>query len=98
MMWWTAPAPRHRSAITWSLDERHKEGAVHGQDYHDWFGQRQAGLPGAWRRRGGWAGAEPAVAARRGAEVFRQAAGLRGRHGSVRLGSLLGARDCRAGP
>jgi len=83
---------RHRCARMRSL-ELHFKGAVHGRDYHNWFGYREERVPGSRRRCVGFGCGPSAAAARRAAEIFRVAAAVPYRDGGVRFGALLGSAD-----
>src|SRR5580692_4172618 len=96
MMGWMAPS-RHRCAKV-GFQTTPTTGAIHERGYNDRSGFGQERVSGARGRscRHGCRAAR--VAALAGAGVVCQGATVPGGNGSVRHGSLLGARAAPAGP
>src|SRR5947207_9183729 len=98
MMGWTAPALRHRSAITWSSLNATMRGAVRYASYHNRFGYRQESLSDPRRRscrRGCYSEEAEAV---RAVAILRSPCAMPGRHRGLCDRALLGTRIGRVRP
>jgi len=89
---------RHRHKKSGKYRSATEREAVHEEVYQNRSRSGQAVFSGSRASRRGWAGRHAQAAARWFSCVFRRGGALPDRHGSLRLGALLGARASRHGP
>ena len=82
-MGWTAPVAASKCQDEVVEVDISSEGAVHGGDYHDWSGYREARVSGSRGRCGGGGCRAAAVASCRGAEVLRRVGAVPGGDGGL---------------